>query len=1272
MEDGGGGLSVADLVQRHGISRPDLSPANQDAHGGSTSGRPRPGEPADAPQWPEHGSQGAPHPAPGGYRSVADPQGYSPAEPPGYRAAPEGFGAPDDGYGPAQDFAPGGFGPGPGMPDDRYGAAPGMPDNGYGHGAPDHGFGGAPRHNGMADNGFGPAPGMPDDRFGPAPGLPDNNFGPAPGLPDDGYGPGGAPGHNGMADNGYGPAPGMPDDRFGPGRNGMPDNSFGPAPGMPDDRFGPGVAPGHHGMADDRFGPGRGGLPDESFGPGRNGMADNGYGPAPGMPDDRFGPGGAPGRNGMADEGFGMPDDGFGPGAAPGHGFGPGGPPGRNGMPDNGFGPAAGMPGDGFGPVPDGGYGPGRGLPDDGFGPGGMPDNGFGPGVAPGRGAPDDGFRPGAPDFGPGPADFGPGQGPADFGPGQGVPDEGFGPGRRAVPGPGQTSGSYAVPPGAGRGLPPGRRAMPDDGFGPGGYGPDEGFGDFGPGAAPQPPDNGFGPGQGTGHRAIPPGGFGQGSGPRAVPGPGQGTGPRVVPGPGQHTGGPVLPGPGQATGGPGLPPGVPPGQPGRPVQPGPGQGTGHQPIPPEGFGPGQGSGYRALPGHPSGAINRDDVLRNASGAINRDDVLRNASGAIDRDQVLGRQEPDDRPAIPPTRAGSDERPGQRPPRPGERADEVVPLPPPRKPERDAISMTTEMEAIGEDVQKRRGIDHTLARFSAVHDEIQAEERQRKAKRRKLTPWRREDEEMDELDVLVAGQTLAVQRPGAKPDPAPEALTEMLPEGPDGDGRTRLQEKKSRRLDRSKLAIRVAAATAAILVFVATGVAWGFKSWVDASSQQVDALDPNSKDIQDAAKQRGDENFLLVGSDTRAGAEAEDGVGSEKEIVGARSDTVMIAHIPADRERAVVVSFPRDLEVRRPACEGWDPKSGDYTGEQKPAAEQVKLNTAYQVGGPKCVTKLVQQLSGLMINHFVGIDFHGFKGMVDAVRGVQVCVERPLKDDILGTVVPVAGKNVTLTGDQALNFVRARHVQGDVTSDYGRIIRQQRFLSSLLRKAMSSEVLLDPGKLSDFVQAFSKSTFGDNIGVDQMVTLGQSLQGIQAGKVTFITVPTVGEANENGNEDLRADDNKSLFRAIREDTPLPGEKSGTQQLQSLKTAPAPADPKSIKVQVLNGGNPTGGIAGGTADQLTELGYQVVWVDAAPEKVKSTIIKYAKGSEAQAQLLRSSVPDAELVEDPSLAGAIQLIIGPGFDGKVVAPGKGKPGDPLPSDLSTVNGGDVSCA
>lgn len=617
-----------------------------------------------------------------------------------------------------------------------------------------------------------------------------------------------------------------------------------------------------------------------------------------------------------------------------------------------------------------------------------------------------------------------------------------------------------------------------------------------------------------------------------------------------------------------------------------------------------------------------------------------------------------------------------------------VPLPPPRRPhpsDEDAISMTTEMEVIGEEVQKRRSIDHTLARFSAVHDELQAEEREKKAKRRKLMPWQNADEEFEQLDELVASQTMAVPVP-RETAPA-EVVAEPRP-AQDDSGEpargTRLQKKKSRKQHRIELTLKVVALTAAVLVFVAVGVAWGFKSWIESNAKQVDALDPNSAAIKDAAAQTGDENFLLVGSDTRAGAAAEEGVGDENEIVGARSDTLMIAHVPANRERVVMVSFPRDLEVTRPACEGWDPKTGKYTGEQHPAADEVKINTAYQVGGPKCVTKMVQELSGLAINHFVGIDFHGFKDMVDAIDGVEVCVERPLKDKTLGMILPEAGKNVTITGDQALNFVRARMVEGDPTSDYGRIIRQQRFLSSLLRKAMSTEVLLDARKLTGFVEAFSKSTFGDNIGVDQLFTLGQSMQGVEAGRVTFITVPTVGEANDNGNEDLRVEDTNALFEAIRADSPLPGEApaggeepatnqaAGGQQVSGLLQE-QPMNPAGIKIQVLNGGNPTDGIAGDTAEALGELGFDVMQVGASPENVDRTVIKYSSSNEAQARVLAAAVPGAELVEDPSMAGALLLVIGPGFDGEVVSPtGDGAATPEVPENLTTVNAGDVSCA
>jgi len=607
----------------------------------------------------------------------------------------------------------------------------------------------------------------------------------------------------------------------------------------------------------------------------------------------------------------------------------------------------------------------------------------------------------------------------------------------------------------------------------------------------------------------------------------------------------------------------------------------------------------------------------------------------------------------------------------------MVPPPPPPMGDDDLVTMTTEMEAIdgNEELQKRRTIDHTLARFSAVHDEIKAEEREKKAKRRKLRPWERDDE-MDRLDDLDAQQSMAMAIPNLEPKEEDEQET-----------------KKKRRWRKGKNAGKAFAIFFAGLVFLSTAVGWGFKAYIDNSAQQVDALDPDSQAIKDAAAQLGDENFLLVGSDTRSGATAEDGVGSEDSVQGARSDTVMIAHVPKNRERVVVVSFPRDLEVTRPACEGWDPKTGKYTGQQHPEERRAKLNTAYMVGGPKCVTKLVQNLSGIAVNHFVGIDFHGFKDMVDAVGGVEVCVERPMKDKELGLVVPEAGKNVRLVGDQALNFVRARKVEGDPTADYGRIIRQQRFLSSLLRKAMSSEVLLNPGKLTKFVKAFSGATFGDNVGVDQLFTLGQSMQGVEAGRVTFITVPTTGYENERHNEDLRVEDANSLFEAVRQDVPLPGEapkkddapaknkkqdqtqvQSGLKQQQQQQPSGGTVDPSTVKIQVLNGGNETGGIASDTGDDLAELGFQIVRVGATDptDPTDKTVIRYSKSHAAQAQTLKAAVPGATLVEDPSAGGAILLVLGPDFDGKVQSPTTGGAPVDVPDDLSTVNAGDVSCA
>lgn len=641
--------------------------------------------------------------------------------------------------------------------------------------------------------------------------------------------------------------------------------------------------------------------------------------------------------------------------------------------------------------------------------------------------------------------------------------------------------------------------------------------------------------------------------------------------------------------------------------------------------------------------------------------------------------------------------PGARPPgnRPGPNPPAAPPAPP---------TPAAPVEEIdGEMDDKRRKIDATLSRFSAVHDEMAEIEEAERERRSKLTQFirigGRDKDKSDKDEPAAAEQTQLVERPSSV-----DVHTVGVPYqdlvGEDEDERPReaaytappvAEDPEDLRRRRMVLVGKALVVAVAVVVLVATGIGWAGKQWINSQIREVSALDPDDSSIQDKDKQYGAENFLMIGSDTRAGATAEDGVGDEKATKGARADTVMVAHVPADRKRVVILSFPRDMDVNVPACEGWDSTSGKYTGKTEPARKNQKLNTAYAIGGPKCITKLVMQMSGLNINHFVGIDFHGFKAMVDAVKGVEVCVPKPLIDDELGAVITQTGR-MTISGDTALSYVRIRKVQGEMKTDYERIQRQQRFLSSLLRKVMSQQVLTSPGQLQDFVKAFASSTYGENIGIDQMLTLGQSLQGLEAGRVTFVQVPvrTVELAPKKYREEFREKDAKALFQAIINGTPLPQEKpaqGGNQnpapQAQNnppVDLSPAAlVDPKSVKIQVLNGSN-KGGNARKAVDSLEDIGFSVVKKGNSTTPSDKTVIRFADERRDAARTLAAAVPGATLVPDPAMGGSIQLILGPEFDGKVVKPGGGSTpgtsGQPststkLPNDLSTVNGADNSC-
>src|SRR6201998_950999 len=447
--------------------------------------------------------------------------------------------------------------------------------------------------------------------------------------------------------------------------------------------------------------------------------------------------------------------------------------------------------------------------------------------------------------------------------------------------------------------------------------------------------------------------------------------------------------------------------------------------------------------------------------------------------------------------------------------------------------------------------------------------------------------------------------------------------------RTRGPKPKSRRRP-MLLAARSLAALFAALVLAATGGAWQWSTSKNARLNTINALDPNSGDIRDPGGQYGDEDFLIVGVDSRAGDNANMGAGDTDDATGARSDTVMLVNIPANRKRVVAVSFPRDLAITPMQCEAWNPTTGKYGPLYDPKTKtwgprmvytETKLNSAFAFGGPKCLVKEIQKLSGLNINRFIAVDFSGFAKMVDALGGVEGCSRTPLHDYELGPLLEHVGRQV-LDAPTALNYVRARQVTTETNGDYGRIKRQQLFLSSLLRSLISEDTLLDLNKLNNVVNMVIGDTYVDNVKTKDLVQLGQSLQGMAAGHMTFVTVPT-GVTDENGDEAPRMADTRALFDAIINDDPLPEENdqnakplgpsptSAPTQAPTTKKSPTPpatpeaqqvvtTSPDDVTVRVSNATTQSG-LATTATSQLKRDGFNVMTPDDYPRSMNAAAV-----------------------------------------------------------------------
>ena len=362
-------------------------------------------------------------------------------------------------------------------------------------------------------------------------------------------------------------------------------------------------------------------------------------------------------------------------------------------------------------------------------------------------------------------------------------------------------------------------------------------------------------------------------------------------------------------------------------------------------------------------------------------------------------------------------------------------------------------------------------------------------------------------------------------------------------------------------------------------------------------------------------NILLVGSDSRTGLTRRQlGRIQTVKVPGRRTDTIMVLHVSPRRDKAVMVSLPRDL---RTTVDG----------------RTSKINAAFAVGGPGLLVRTVEQTTGLPINHYAEIDFAGFLKVVDALGGITLCNRSGHRLDDPYANLHMGPGCKDMRGIQALAFVRARHVD----SDFGRIGRQQEFMRAVVAKLEGKGNLLNLPKLLGIADVAT-----DHIRTDQALStptaigLARRLRKLDPASIDMRVYPSVASPPRCAGCAAFVDplpEAAILMRALRRDAGqlppvgLPGNKG-----VSLATT---------SVTVLNGGG-VQGAASRAADDLRRLGVRVAGTGNATQSTgQSSTLAYPPGLEQQARLLGAVLGGGVELVKADHRDALVLTVGSGF-------------------------------
>ncbi|WP_435857921.1 LCP family glycopolymer transferase [Streptomyces nodosus] len=461
---------------------------------------------------------------------------------------------------------------------------------------------------------------------------------------------------------------------------------------------------------------------------------------------------------------------------------------------------------------------------------------------------------------------------------------------------------------------------------------------------------------------------------------------------------------------------------------------------------------------------------------------------------------------------------------------------------------------------------------------------------------------------------------------------------------------------------RWATRTATLLsvgVLAAAGIGHAVIAGLDESIPRVDPF----KDMKNRPAAGHGMNLLLVGTDGREKISAEDRRAYHLGGTACHcTDTIMIVHLSADRDRATVVSLPRDSYAEVP--EHADPTTG-----ARREARPLRLNAAYAEGGPNLTVRTVESMTHLKIDHYLEVDFVSFMKTVDVLGGVRICTTQPLKDSYTG--LDLAAGSHLLGGGQALQYVRSRHVDG--ASDLGRMQRQQRFLASLFDRATSSGVLLNPMKFRDVTGAVLGSVRADRgLGTDELLRLGRAMRNFSPRSSEFTTVP-IGEMTfqvKGLGSTVKWDEAKAreLFRALRDDKPI-APRRPTRKGPSAVSVDVPPD--QIRVQVENG-TTTDGLGKRMDDGLAATGFRTTRqpTAATDHPVPHTVVLYDPRWDRSAKALAAALPGSELRAAPGQGPTLKVIAGPDFK-EVRRVKAAEPPKPQESEQTVLTGDEAVC-